>query len=227
MTTVPNENLSLGNNVNPQPIPVSEPHSGTPNRRVNPDNSRLIGFGDVPCLPRESQALSSNPLNSLFMQGGHVLNVHDWDSTRRMTWDDYFLHGAQWVSLRADCSRRKVGAMIVKGNRVVSTGYNGSPAGSPKSCLKGDCPRGKSDVPAFSSYDTGPGACIAVHAEANALLYADREDCKGATLYLTCAPCDGCKRLIEAAGIARVVWQEYPKHGQSPAVTITAVPGVW
>jgi dCMP deaminase len=57
-----------------------------------------------------------------------------------------------------------------------------------------------------SSYDTGPGACIAVHAEANALLYAGVDGCKGSTLYVTCAPCDGCDRLICASGIARVVY---------------------
>lgn len=143
------------------------------------------------------------------------------EEVTRIDWDDYFLKGAtDWVSLRADCSRRKVGALIVKNNRVVSTGYNGSPAGSPKSCLQGHCPRGSSDVPAFSSYDTGPGACIAVHAEANALLYADREDRQGATLYISCAPCDGCKRLIAAAGIARVVWREATE-------VVTQEPGQW
>ena len=49
---------------------------------------------------------------------------------------------------------------------------------------------------------------MAVHAEANALLYCDREDLRGATLYITTDPCDGCLKLIEASGIVRVVWDE-------------------
>lgn len=123
----------------------------------------------------------------------------------RPDWDWYFLNIALAVAYRADCSRRQVGAVLVKDNRIKSTGYNGAPSGGP-SCLKGECPRGQSDVEPGSSYDTGAGACIAVHAEANALLYASREDCEGATLYVTAEPCDGCARLIVGSGIARVVY---------------------
>lgn len=57
----------------------------------------------------------------------------------------------------------------------------------------------------MSSYDTGPGSCIAIHAEANALLYADGNLTRGAVLYTTDAPCDGCSKLIAGAGIGRVV----------------------
>jgi dCMP deaminase len=57
-----------------------------------------------------------------------------------------------------------------------------------------------------SSYDTGPGACISIHAEANALLYADYALCKGAYMYVTAEPCGGCRKLIAAAGINGVVW---------------------
>lgn len=56
-----------------------------------------------------------------------------------------------------------------------------------------------------SSYDTGPGSCISVHAEANAIIYADHGRCLGATIYVTDQPCDGCYRLIDGAGISRVV----------------------
>lgn len=58
-----------------------------------------------------------------------------------------------------------------------------------------------------SSYDTGAGACIALHAEQNAILRAGLE-CRGATLYITDKPCDGCARLIEGSGIARVVFPD-------------------
>lgn len=123
----------------------------------------------------------------------------------RPDWDEYFLVIAAAVSIRGDCSRRRVGAVIADtDHRIVATGYNGAPPGQ-RGCLAGACPRARSDVAHGSSYDTGPGACIAVHAEANALLFA-RQSVKGCTLYLTDAPCDGCKKLIEAAGIGRVVF---------------------
>jgi dCMP deaminase len=69
----------------------------------------------------------------------------------------------------------------------------------------GACPRARSDVAPGSSYDTGSGSCIAIHAEANALLYADRDKCEGATIYCTDEPCDGCLRLIVGAGVTRVM----------------------
>ncbi len=128
----------------------------------------------------------------------------------RPEWDDYFLHIAFAVSTRADCTRRKVGAVIVdEHHRIVSTGYNGAPAGKPGCLTDAACPRGKmsmNDVAPRSSYDTGLGSCIAVHAEANALLYADGMRTRGATLYCTDKPCDGCQRLIEGAGVKHVVW---------------------
>jgi dCMP deaminase len=162
----------------------------------------------------------------------------------RPDWDGYFLGIASAVAARADCTRRQVGAVIVKGNRIVSTGYNGAPSGLPGCLTDGRCPRGKHYmVPRYtmapyeiapkhyygsvmeacacspesswpcpeaavpgSSYDTGPGSCISIHAEANALLYADRDKCEGATLYCTDQPCDGCKKLLLAGGIHDVKW---------------------
>lgn len=158
----------------------------------------------------------------------------------RPSWDTYFLDVAQAVANRADCTRRQVGAVIVdQEHRIVSTGYNGAPSGSPGCLTDGACERGrhtmkdcqcgqgsmcvcapycvcgnewpcKYDVPPGSSYDTGAGACIAVHAEANALLYA-RRSLVGCTMYVTAMPCDGCKRLIHAAKLADVV---YRRNGQ-------------
>jgi dCMP deaminase len=126
----------------------------------------------------------------------------------RPSWSDYFLGIAEAVSKRGDCSRRQVGAVIVdQDRRIVSTGYNGTPPGGP-SCLKGDCPRVSSGVSPGSSYDTGAGACISTHAEANALLYAGRDGAEGSTLYLTDEPCDGCRKLIASAGIETAVWPD-------------------
>lgn len=97
-------------------------------------------------------------------------------------------------------------------HRVISTGYNGSWVGGP-SCLAGECPRGRAsytEVAAGSSYDSpaGGGLCHATHAETNALLYADRADCLGSTMYVTCSPCLSCLRLLRASGVARVVFPE-------------------
>lgn len=123
----------------------------------------------------------------------------------RPDWDTYFLAIAEAVAKRADCTRAKVGAVIVKGNRIVSTGYNGAPAGAPGCLTANACPRSQSDVPPGSSYDTGAGSCIALHAEQNAILYCRREDRLSATIYVTREPCDGCARLIAGSGIVRVV----------------------
>lgn len=159
---------------------------------------------------------------------------------RRLDWDDYYLRIADDVALRADCTRRKVGAVLVaKDNRIVSTGYNGSPPGKPGCLSDGACPRGRhykkvkwidegpfeialgkqetcacgsawpcaKAVKPGSSYDTGAGACIALHAEQNCLLRAGTS-AAGGTLYITDEPCGGCRKLIEGAGVARVVWYD-------------------
>jgi len=123
----------------------------------------------------------------------------------RPGWHEYFLGIAEAVAQRSDCERSKVGAVVVKDRRIRATGYNGAPSGAP-GCAT--CPRRRHPgVAAGSSdYDRGPTRCVAVHAEANALLYCDREDLIGATLYITRAPCAACSKLIEATGITQVAY---------------------
>lgn len=130
----------------------------------------------------------------------------------RPSWDHYFLVQAWATSLRADCTRRRHGAVIVKDRRIVASGYNGAPAGKP-GCLEGACPRGQLSYDehpgrSIGGYDdpTSPGYCGSVHAELNALLHANRADTVGATIYITGEPCHGCRKAITAAGIARAVW---------------------
>lgn len=124
----------------------------------------------------------------------------------RPGWDEYFLGIAQAVAARADCSRRQVGAILVnKHNRHRGSGYNGGPAKG-LSCLKGECPRGRSDVAPGSSYDTGAGTCIAIHAEQNLVLDTSMEERRDGTIYITDEPCDGCFRMITGSGVIRVVW---------------------
>ncbi|QFG10407.1 dCMP deaminase [Mycobacterium phage Anthony] len=121
----------------------------------------------------------------------------------RPSWDEYFLGIATAAAQRSDCERSKVGAVVVKDRRVRATGYNGAPAKSP-GCAT--CPRRTSTAqPGVSSYSSGATRCVSVHAEANALLYCDREDLIGATLYITREPCVDCEKLIAATGVERVV----------------------
>lgn len=124
----------------------------------------------------------------------------------RPDWDEWAMWIAAAVSLRGDCLRARVGAIIMdQHHRIVGQGYNGTaPDGA--SCLKGACPRALTDLPPGSSYDTGPGACIATHAELNALLDAGVVRARGAVMYVTCQPCEGCPKIIRSAGIDRVVW---------------------
>lgn len=127
----------------------------------------------------------------------------------RPDFDTYFMGIARAVSERADCRRRKAGAVLVRDCRIVSTGYNGSYSGGP-SCLAGDCPRGllsREELLPLSDYEHGPGRCISTHAEANAVLYAGREAAIGATLYVHSGePCSACLKTIRAVSIARVVY---------------------
>lgn len=130
-----------------------------------------------------------------------VQNATEFESAvrGRPSFDEYFLNIARAVSLRSDCERDKVGAVIVKDRRIRATGYNGAPAGRP-GCST--CPRRASDCTPGSSYDN----CVAVHAEANTLLYCDREDLRDSTLYVTRQPCYACTKLIDGAGIQTVIW---------------------
>lgn len=160
--------------------------------------------------------------------------------TPRPDWDAYYLGIAEAVSKRADCTRRKAGAIIVKDHRIVGQGYNGAPPGAAGCLTDSACPRGRhfphkvivatalghhdmheetvcgwdgkpwpcsDSVQPYASYDTGPGACIALHAEQNAVIRASWQDMEGATIYMTPgAPCDGCKKMLAGTMIIRVVW---------------------
>lgn len=128
----------------------------------------------------------------------------------RPDWDPYFLGIAKAVAARADCSRAQHGAVIVRPDRTIAaTGYNGAPAGHPGCLTSGACPRAKlsyEDLPAGSSYDTGPGRCIALHAEQNSIIHCSWPDLQGATMYVTGQCCDGCFKMVLGTGIVRLVW---------------------
>jgi dCMP deaminase len=128
--------------------------------------------------------------------------VHVPDLHGRQTWDEYFLTIAAAAATRSNCARRRVGAVLVAGRHIRSTGYNGPPSGYGH-CDEGACPRSDSALPAGGDPDYSN--CVAIHAEANALLFAAPEQRARATLYTTQAPCFQCAKLIANSGVAEVV----------------------
>ncbi len=125
---------------------------------------------------------------------------------------NYYLDIAEVVAKRSTCLRRQYGAVIVKNDEVVSSGYNGAPRGR-KNCIDlGRCLRQENNIKSGERYEL----CRSVHAEANACLSAGRKNCIGSTIYLTglefdkyakAECCIMCKRIIINAGIEKVVYR--------------------
>jgi dCMP deaminase len=111
---------------------------------------------------------------------------------------------ARMVATRGNCLRRKVAAVVVKEQRIVSTGYNGTPRGI-RNCFDGGCPRCASDAPS----GVGLGECVCSHAEENAITQAAYHGIalRGAVLYTTLSPCIICAKMIINAGIKEVVYE--------------------
>lgn len=122
----------------------------------------------------------------------------------RPEWDEYFMNIARVVALRGNCLRRRVAAIIVKDEQIISTGYNGTPRGV-KNCFEGGCERCASDLPSGA----GLGECVCSHAEENAIAQAAYHGIAlaDATLYCTMSPCLICARMIINAGIREVVFE--------------------
>lgn len=133
---------------------------------------------------------------------------------------NYYLDIAQTVTERGTCLRRKFGAIIVKDDVIVSTGYAGAPRGRVNCCDLGYCLRNKMNIPRGERYEL----CRSVHAEANAIIAAPRDRMLGADLFLACVDaetgelvpgttcCQMCKRLVINAGIRRVIVRENPEE---------------
>lgn len=132
---------------------------------------------------------------------------------KRIDKENYYLDIAETVLERSTCLRRCYGAIIVKNDEIVSTGYNGAPRGR-KNCMDlGFCAREALNIPSGQRYEL----CRSVHAEMNAIISVARRDTLGATLYLAgreakngellhdATSCSMCRRLIINAGIERVV----------------------
>ena len=122
---------------------------------------------------------------------------------RRPSMDEYFMRIAHLVGTRTTCLRRAVGAVIVKEKHILSTGYNGAPAGM-RHCIETGCLREKHGVPSGEKHEL----CRGVHAEQNAIIQAAAfgTPVRGSSMYSTTYPCTICAKMIINAGIKEVVF---------------------
>ena len=124
--------------------------------------------------------------------------------TQRPSWDAYFMNITTLVAQRSTCTRRAVGAIIVKDKRILSTGYNGAPTGI-RHCLEVGCLRESLQVPSGERHEL----CRGIHAEQNAIIQAAYHgvSVKNAVLYCTNQPCAICSKMIINAGIKKIYYQ--------------------
>jgi dCMP deaminase len=133
----------------------------------------------------------------------HGLNLTN-EARLRPSWDQYFMQLADLAAHRSNCMKRRVGCVIVREKRVVSTGYNGTPRGM-TNCNEGGCPRCNN----AAKGGVGLNTCLCLHAEENALLEAGRDRIGGsATLYCNTCPCLTCSVKITQVGISEVVYNQ-------------------
>jgi dCMP deaminase len=126
-------------------------------------------------------------------------------------WDKRFMELAKTIGTWSSCyqENRKIGAVIVLNKRILTTGYNGAPAGVTSCVERGECMRRKMNIPSGTRQEI----CYAIHAEQNAIIQAAKlgVSIEGATMYCTHQPCVICAKMIVNSGIARVVYGEgYP-----------------
>ncbi|MFQ5834845.1 MAG: cytidine/deoxycytidylate deaminase family protein [bacterium] len=127
---------------------------------------------------------------------------------KRPSWDEYFMQITHLVATRSTCLRRKVGALLVKEKRILSTGYNGAPRNLPH-CREVGCLRDKLNIPSGERQEI----CRGLHAEQNAIIQAALYgiSIKESILYCTHQPCITCSKMIINAGIKRIIFQgKYP-----------------
>lgn len=123
---------------------------------------------------------------------------------QRPSWAQYFMKITALVAERSTCTRRSVGAIIVKDKRILSTGYNGAPSGLPH-CLDIGCMRADLNVPSGERHEL----CRGIHAEQNAIIQAAYHgvSVKDADIYCTNLPCVICAKMIINAGIRRIYYE--------------------
>jgi len=129
--------------------------------------------------------------------------IEEIEVVKRPSLDEYFMEIAQVVAKRSTCLRQKVGAIIVKDKRILTTGYNGAPSSLPH-CLDVGCLREQLNIPSGERHEL----CRAVHAEQNAIIQAALHGASiaNATLYTTHQPCIMCAKMLINAKIRKVVY---------------------
>ncbi|SCV71274.1 BQ2448_2862 [Microbotryum intermedium] len=224
-STPPPTHLSPSADAPPSPSP-------SPRRATTP----LLTTHQYPNEDRPDPLVDLLPLANLTIQNPYpdpepflrALSLPKLQETLRPSWDPYFMLLASLASLRSNCMKRRVGAVLVREKRVVSTGYNGTPRGV-RNCNDGGCGRCNSgssgrvgpttadedaaNPTSLTSIRMGEGLneCLCLHAEENALLEAGRErvsggGTEGATLYCNTCPCLRCTVKIVQCGVIEVVY---------------------
>ncbi|NOX35245.1 MAG: dCMP deaminase family protein [Deltaproteobacteria bacterium] len=124
---------------------------------------------------------------------------------KRPSWHEYFMGICDLVALRSTCTRRKVGAVLVKEKRILCSGYNGAPSKVPH-CSETGCLRARLNVPSGEKHEL----CRGVHAEQNAIIQAAYHGIRvnGSYLYCTNQPCSICAKMIINAGIRIVYYKD-------------------
>lgn len=159
------------------------------------------------CLPvhdcmEQGDLLIMNNYSDLKVFHLHLESLNLTHSERmRPSWDTYFMLLAELAARRSNCMKRRVGAMLVKHQAIISTGYNGTPRNT-KNCNEGGCLRCNSNMAEGQNLDQ----CLCLHAEENALLEAGRERAQGSILYCNTCPCLSCAKKIVQAGIKEVIY---------------------
>lgn len=167
--------------------------------------------------PAKDKVVNSNMVENENTETDNENKLHNYYlqslKDNRISKDAYYLNIAKEVSSRGTCLRRNYGAVIVKNDEIVSTGYTGAPRGRANCNAIGRCIRQERNVPSGERYEI----CRSVHAEMNAIISASRKDMIGATLYLygwdvenNCEkkypkPCTLCERMIINSGIKKVI----------------------
>lgn len=136
----------------------------------------------------------------------------------RKDWDTYFMDIAYMASTRSQCKRRKVGAVLVQGKKLLGTAYNGAPSGVPD-CSEAGCmivEEYELNVADGKEEMVKKQRCVrTIHAEQNLLLFTDRSDREGSVVYVTDQPCWTCANMLANSGVVEIVYHRpYPKDNE-------------
>ena len=178
-----------------------------------PENFSAEKFLDLDELYLKTNCITSKEITMTIINNNTIEDLYtkisnvfiEFKIEERILWVDYFMSVAHEISKRSNCIKQRVGALVVRKNKIIAAGYNGTPFGI-KNCFEGGCQRCLSDAEQGEGLDN----CLCLHAEQNAILEVGFYKTQGSTLYSTSFPCNGCAKLITQAKIKQVVYsREY------------------